>query len=639
VVGIAVRDLHMKTPSLRYRSLLGLATVLLVLLPASESRSRSPAGEMDATDAILRAHAEGRLDAETALIYRVWAALDPKRLPQAFARRPRRLRKSLTPTMLEVRSRWSELSPKTRSLLLPYLQRPTELGQEPFAYGHSYLAPAVFHDSPGGHFRIWYVTSTDDAPELVYSYGDTIPDWIHLCAEVLDHVWAVEVDSLGYLPPPADGSWYGDEDYGGDERYDVYIENLNRHFVYGYTQSEFYLQDGIPRASTSYLVLDDDYAGIYPTAGAEGLKVTAAHEFFHAVQFAYDTLEERFFMEISSTWMEDVIYDGINDYYYYIESSGSIFNHPDRSLTTFDGIYEYSACVWNHYLTERHGSDLIRQIWEGCVHDAVLNATEDALHDRSSSLIEALHEFAIWNAFTGPLADTARFYPEGDRYPQVFIPIEQIHTHWPVSVESVPLIPEPLGISYVRLDPPAGLTGLTVEVAGDPSVAWRASLLGAGSSHRVAPIAIDGFGRGQEQVTDWHDDESALLVMTPFSFTSTPVSYAYQARVDSFGPQPPVAITSLGQNYPNPAVGERTVIPFSVTGEGQVALRILTLDGRLVREFHWGRIEAGEYYGPDPDIGAWDLTNASGHRVAAGLYLYQLRVGDTVRTRKMAVLR
>ena len=622
-----------------HHAALGLGLVLLILFPSSAAWSASLTGEADVVTAIERAQAENRLDAETALVYRVWAALDPDRLPEDYARRPRRLRKSLTPVMLEVRSRWADLRPRTRSLLLPYLQRPTESGQEPFAYGHSYLVPALFYDSPGGHFRIWYVTSTDDAPELVYSYGDTIPDWIHLCAEVLDHVRTVEVDSFGYRPPPADGSWYQEEDYGGDERYDVYIENLNRHYVYGYTQSEYYVQGETPRASTSYLVMDDDYAGIYPTAGAEGLKVTAAHEFFHAIQFAYDTLEDRFFMEISSTWMEDMVYDEVNDYYYYIDNSGSIFNRPEKSLTTFNGIFEYSACVWNHYLTQRHDADLVRQIWEGCVRDAVLNATEEALHARGSGLSEALQEFAVWNVFTGSLADTVQFYPEGHHYPGVRIPTAQVHSQWPIEVASVSLAPEPMGASYVRFARPDGHIGLAVEVSGDPSVSWRASLLGAGPSHRVLPMAIDGFGRGEGLLTDWNDDVSAVLVMTPFSFTTSPVSYGYQARADSTMPPPPVAVTSLGQNYPNPASGERTVIPFTLAGESQVTLRILTLDGRLVREFDWGRLDAGDYYGPDPATGAWDLTNAFGHRVAAGLYLYQLRAGETVETRKMAVLR
>jgi hypothetical protein len=616
---------------------IGMLTLVLTFLPIG--RPQIQAEELDVRAAIDQAQAEGRLDGETALVYRVWAALNPERLPEEFAVKPRQLQKSLTPLMLEIRSRWAELSPKTRSLLLPYLERPTELGQEPFAYGHSYQVPAEAYDSPGGHFRVWYVTSTSDAPELTYSHGDSVPDWIHLCAQVCDRVWQAEVDSLGYRSPPADGSWYGDEDYGGDERYDVYVENLNPHRVYGYTQSEYYVSGQAPHASTSYLVVDDDYAGIYPTAGADGLMVTAAHEFFHAIQFAYDTLEERFFMEISSTWMEDVVYDEVNDYYYYITSSGSIFNHPERSLTTFDGIHEYSACVWGHYLARRFGTDIMRQIWEGCVHDAVLNATEEALGDRGSGLSDALHEFAVWNAFTGPLCDTVSFYPEGHQYPQVSIPAAQIHFQVPVSADTVAVAPEPLGASYVRFFPSEDVAGLAVQVTGDPSVAWKASLLGVGSSHQVEAMPVDGFGRGEGLLADWTDYDSAVLVMTPFSLTSSAVSYGYQARSDSTIPGPPILVTSLGQNYPNPAAGERTVIPFTVAGESEVTLRVFTLDGQLVREFSWGRVAAGQYYGPDRETGTWDLTNASGRSVAAGLYLYQLQAGDHVETRKMAIVR
>jgi hypothetical protein len=611
-----------------------VGATLLVLFSLSLGHSDILAEQLDVRSAIDQAEAQGRLDEETALLYRIWAALDPERLPQAFARRPRRLHKSLTPLMLDVHSRWKDLSPQIRSLLLPYLQRPTEPGQEPHTYGHSYLTPAVCYDSPGGHFRIWYVTTTDDAPPLIYSYGDDVPDWIHLCAEVFDHVWAIEVDSLGYRPPPPDGPWYGQDDYGGDERYDVYVENLNRHYVYGYTQSELYVDGPIPRASTSYIVVDDDYASIYPTAGAEGLKVTAAHEFFHAIQFAYDTLEERFFMEISSTWMEDVVYDGINDYYYYIQNSGSIFRHPERSLTTFDGIHEYSACVWNHYLAKRHGTDMIREIWDGCISDAALDATEEALHIRGSDLPEALNEFAVWNVFTGALADTVAFYPEGNRYPQVEVYVSQIHSQVPVAVESVMVPPEPLGSSYVRFFPAEDGAGLAVEVSGDRLATWRASLLGVGPSHRVVPMSIDDFGHGKGVLADWANYDYAMLVMTPFNFTVPPVQYGYQAR-----PSGPPVVATLGQNYPNPATGERTVIPFTVAGETEVTIRILTLDGRLVRELSQDQGETEMDDGTSKVTVAWDLTNASGRPVAAGIYLYQLHHGDRVETRKLAVVR
>ena len=42
-------------------------------------------------------------------------------------------------------------------------------------------------------------------------------------------------------------------------------------------------------------------------------RVTAAHEFFHAVQFAYDASEDPWLMEATATWMEERYADSIND--------------------------------------------------------------------------------------------------------------------------------------------------------------------------------------------------------------------------------------------------------------------------------------------------------------------------------------
>ena len=39
------------------------------------------------------------------------------------------------------------------------------------------------------------------------------------------------------------------------------------------------------------------------------MRVTAAHEFFHAIQFAYDVDEDLWFMEGTATWVEDEVYD------------------------------------------------------------------------------------------------------------------------------------------------------------------------------------------------------------------------------------------------------------------------------------------------------------------------------------------
>ena len=43
------------------------------------------------------------------------------------------------------------------------------------------------------------------------------------------------------------------------------------------------------------------------------MRVTAAHEYFHAVQFAYDFGEDLWFMEATATWAEDELFDRVND--------------------------------------------------------------------------------------------------------------------------------------------------------------------------------------------------------------------------------------------------------------------------------------------------------------------------------------
>ena len=48
--------------------------------------------------------------------------------------------------------------------------------------------------------------------------------------------------------------------------------------------------------------------------------MTAAHEFFHAVQFHYDIGEDIWFMEGTATWIEDEAYDDVNDSLRYLPS-------------------------------------------------------------------------------------------------------------------------------------------------------------------------------------------------------------------------------------------------------------------------------------------------------------------------------
>ena len=88
----------------------------------------------------------------------------------------------------------------------------------------------------------------------------------------------------------------------------------------------------------------------------------------------------------------------------------------------------------------------------------------------------------------------------------------------------------------------------------------------------------------------------------------------------------------LGANYPNP-FNPATTIPLSVPdGAEAVDVAIYNLLGQLVRQVWSGPLAAGEHRL------TWDGRDGQGRPVASGAYLYQVRVGEQLRTRKMVKL-
>lgn len=114
-------------------------------------------------------------------------------------------------------------------------------------------------------------------------------------------------------------------------------------------------------------------------------------------------------------------------------------------------------------------------------------------------------------------------------------------------------------------------------------------------------------------------------------------------------PAPPVGIeeeTSSGhnipttvallQNYPNP-FNPATTVTFDVPGsrgEAQKAdLAVYDIRGRLVKVVLDSKLEAGSH------TVIWNGKDEKGERVSSGTYFYVLRIGDTIVTRKMTVMK
>ncbi|MDI6793405.1 MAG: FlgD immunoglobulin-like domain containing protein [bacterium] len=95
--------------------------------------------------------------------------------------------------------------------------------------------------------------------------------------------------------------------------------------------------------------------------------------------------------------------------------------------------------------------------------------------------------------------------------------------------------------------------------------------------------------------------------------------------------------TFLGQSYPNP-LNPAAWIPFALADETNVAIKIYSMSGELVRSLDLGKLAAGTYTNK-VRAAYWDGKDSNGNEVASGVYLYQLRAGDVTATRKMVVLK
>lgn len=248
--------------------------------------------------------------------------------------------------------------------------------------------------TPSGFIRIHYNKTGPSVPG--YSLQELV--------KAVDSVYNFEVNYLGYPPPPPDNGM------GGDNKFDIYITNLGSDY-YGFTQPETPLGND---RYTSYTVIDNDYVG-YPTSGINGARVTVAHEFHHAIQIGNYIYRDSdiFYYEITSTAMEEFVFDDINDYFYYMSD---YFNNPTRPFLLNNG---YNLAIWNLFIQKNFDHNLLRRIWELMPTNRALTAISLAINERGSNFNEQLNRFGIWNYFTGIRSIPGKYYNDAAQYPLI----------------------------------------------------------------------------------------------------------------------------------------------------------------------------------------------------------------------------
>jgi hypothetical protein len=255
--------------------------------------------------------------------------------------------------------------------------------------------------SPSGFFRIHFNTSGFDVPQ--YNVNEF--------ALALDSSYNFEVNYLGYPPPPSDTiGGISPALAGGDGKYDVYIVSMG-----SYGETDFETSIGSNRY-TSFMQVHYSFGSGFYTHGIDAARVTAAHEFHHSIQVGNYILRDNdiFFYELTSTSMEEFVFNTVNDYYGYMTD---YFLHTDRTFASNNG---YNLAIWNIFLKDRFGFGIIKRQWELMRSERAIDAINSSLLEDSSSFGNELNKFGVWTYFTNYRSKPGEYFSEASNYPLVY---------------------------------------------------------------------------------------------------------------------------------------------------------------------------------------------------------------------------
>ncbi|HPF34454.1 MAG TPA: FlgD immunoglobulin-like domain containing protein [Candidatus Krumholzibacteria bacterium] len=359
--------------------------MMLAVLASVPALAAVPGGH-GFLDALDQAVAAGELDAGTALQHKFAYMFDQDALPEAWRPAAFEPLKCGTEIMREFEILRPTLSADVVKRLDAYLT------PEMSAATATYLSPL-------GHFNFTYFTSgTNGVSATDVNPANGIPDYVERCAQYMDESWEKEIVEMGFTAPPT-------------HPYPVSFESMGS---YGYTT--------VVSGTATRIVLHNTFIGFPPNDDPDGnvlgaAKVTCAHEFKHASQRAQSGWSEGGWVELDATWMEDVVYDQVNDYYNYL-TSGSGISSPTSSLDT-GGSGSYEDCIFQHWMSETWGDQIIIDLWDWrSTHttQSMLVSYDSILFQNGSSLVNGYPEFAAWNYACGVRSVAGFGYGEAADY-------------------------------------------------------------------------------------------------------------------------------------------------------------------------------------------------------------------------------
>lgn len=478
-----------------------------------------------------------------------------------------------------------------------------------------------------GMFRYHYTTTGSNAVSTADTNSNSIPDYIEQMSAELNYVVAVELTMNSFTEPPSDDWYSANNDNGGSGAYDVYVRNAGGG-VYGYVQPEYYANNNTGNnehssgvnevnAFTSYMVMRHNYNG-FPNTELEAIQVTAAHEYFHAVQFGYDGWEENWVTEATAVQFEEIVYDEVNDCYQYMSSW---FNSPQQSLNLDSSNRWYGSFIFFEYVNSHLSDEAIREFWEQSIaHDSYygdysVQTLDEAFDDLGSSFAEMLNGMSVANRIMSSASAVSPWdYEEADSYavtPSTFSTVS-FTAGGNETVSSTNL--QENAAQYIRLttDDPV-LATLANDAGPDSYLELNAIMTYGDSAWTVwsgSPINVDPT-----------DATQVYFVVVSQNDAGSDFDYTLTFTDGEMSTEPEIPLHFAVSNaYPNP-FNPQTNINVDLAADQKIQVHIYDIQGRLVQTLYDGELNVGSH------ILTWDGSAMNGKAVPSGTYFVRLN-GD-----------
>lgn len=376
------------------------------------------------------------------------------------------------------------------------------------------------YKSPSGYFRIHYAVTGEHAVDSRSRPRSSVPPYIVKIGEAFDRSKAVTCGTRGFREPVLDE---------GQSTFDVHVFNLKGNYGITFSNRIYSLGTAKIRVASSYICIDNNYSSKkgFGKSRDDCMKVTAAHEFFHAVQYAYNADADKWWKEASATWNEDEVYKGVNDYVRYIKN---FYSSPQRSLEESD----YGGVVFVKFLSENYGGyELVRKIWEiqSTGGSASINAIEKAV--RSGFAAQDIG--TLFNRFSAYNFCPSQYYKDGAVW-NVSASVQQTYASYPVAQSTVRL--DHLAASYYLFkasDIPGGKS-LKIFAEGQDKARWGFKLLQkypGDKLYHLADISLsDSRSRGEILLQNFSATyEEVCFIPANLEKSRDGLSYVYSASL------------------------------------------------------------------------------------------------------------